>query len=51
MEYRLDGRGSNPGRATYFSLFHRVQTGSEAKIAFYPVTTGHSIPWGKAADE
>jgi hypothetical protein len=32
-----------------FSLFHRVQTGSEANPASYPTGTWGSFPRGKAA--
>jgi hypothetical protein len=35
--------GSIPGRARDFSLLHIVQTGSEARTAFYPVGTGSSF--------
>jgi hypothetical protein len=32
-----------------FSLHHRVQTGSGAHPASYPMGTSGSLPWGKAA--
>jgi hypothetical protein len=36
-------------RAENFSHRHRVQTGSEAYPASYPMDTGGSFPGGKAA--
>jgi len=45
---RLDDRGLGSG-AGNFSLLHRVQTGSEARPASYPMGTGGSFPGGKAA--
>jgi ribosomal protein S30 len=41
--------GSNPGRRWEFSLHHRVQTGSGAHPASYPMCTTDSSPGGKAA--
>jgi hypothetical protein len=40
--------GSNPGRGWEFSL-HRVQTGSGAHPASYPMGISGSLPVGKAA--
>jgi hypothetical protein len=37
--YRLDGRGSVPGRSKRLSLLHRVQTGSGAHPTSYPMGT------------
>jgi hypothetical protein len=50
--YGLDDRGSrvrNPAEAGNFSLHHRVQNGSGAHPASYPMGTGGSLPGGKAA--
>jgi hypothetical protein len=47
LGYGLDDRGSRvrfPARAGNFSLHHRVQNGSEAHPASYPVGTGSSFP-------
>jgi hypothetical protein len=52
LGYRLDGRGSRvrfPARAGNFSLHYRVQTGSGAHPASYPMGTRGSFPGGKAA--
>jgi hypothetical protein len=38
--------GSSPGRAGNFSLHHRVQTGSGAHPASYPMGTRDSFPGG-----
>jgi hypothetical protein len=38
-----------PARAGSFSLRHRIQTGSGAHPASYPVGTGGSFPGDKAA--
>jgi hypothetical protein len=38
-----------PAEAKNFSLRHRVQTGSGAHPASYPMGTGGSFPAGKAA--
>jgi hypothetical protein len=38
-----------PAESVYFSLFHRVQTGSGAHSASYPMGTGDSFPGRKAA--
>jgi hypothetical protein len=46
-----DDRGSRvqfPARARNFSLHHRVQTGSGAHQAPYPMGTGGSFSGGKA---
>jgi hypothetical protein len=40
----MDDRVSIPGRAWNFSLHHRVQTGSGARPASYPMGTGGSFP-------
>jgi hypothetical protein len=48
----LDDRGSRvrfPAGAGNFSLHHRVQNGSEAPTASYPMGTGGFFPGGKAA--
>jgi hypothetical protein len=37
-----------PSEAVYFSLHHRVQNGSEAPLASYPMGTMGSFPRGKA---
>jgi hypothetical protein len=50
--YGLDDRGSRvrfPAWAGNFSLHHRVQTGSGAHPASYPMGTRGSFPVGKAA--
>jgi hypothetical protein len=52
LDYRLDDRDSRvrfPARAGSFSLHHRVQTGSGAHPASYPMGTRGSFPGGKAA--
>jgi hypothetical protein len=41
--YGLDGPGSTPAGARYFSVLHSVHAGSEAHPASYPVGTGGSI--------
>jgi hypothetical protein len=38
-----------PAGAGNFSLYHRVQNGSEAHLASYPMGTGGSFLRGKAA--
>jgi hypothetical protein len=48
--YRMDSRSSIPGRATDFSLFHSVQTGSCAHPASYSMGTACSFPGVKAAE-
>jgi len=40
--------GSNPKSAGYFSLHHRIQTGSGANLASYPMGKSGSFPAGKA---
>jgi hypothetical protein len=53
LGYRLDDRGSRvrfPAEAGNFSLHHRVQNGSGAHPASYPMGTRSSFPWGKAAE-
>jgi hypothetical protein len=52
LGYGLDDRGSRvrfPAGAGNFSLHHRVQNGSGAHPASYPVGTRDSFPGGKAA--
>jgi hypothetical protein len=52
LGYGLDDRGSRvrfPAGARNFSLHHRVQSGSGAHPASYPMGTRGSFPWGKAA--
>jgi hypothetical protein len=52
LVYRLDDRGSRvlfPVGAGNFSLHHRVQNGSGAHPASYPMGTRGSSPGGKAA--
>jgi hypothetical protein len=50
--YGLDDRGAGvrfPAGAGNFSLHHRVQTGSGAHPAFYPMGTGGCFPRGEVA--
>jgi hypothetical protein len=52
LGYRLDDRGSRvrfPAGAGKFSLHHRVQDGSGAHPASYPMDTRGSFRGGKAA--
>jgi hypothetical protein len=52
LGYGLDDRGSRvrfPAGAGNFSLHHRVQNGSGAHPASYPMATRGSFPGGKAA--
>jgi hypothetical protein len=52
LGYGLDDRGSRvrfPEWAGNFSLQHRVQNGSEAQPASYPMDTRGSFPGGKVA--
>jgi hypothetical protein len=52
LGYGLDDGGSRvrfPAGAGNFSLHHRVQNGSGAHQASYPMGTGDSFPGGKAA--
>jgi hypothetical protein len=52
LGYGLDDRGSRvrfPAGAGNFSFHHRVQNGSEAHPASYPVGTRGSFPGGKVA--
>jgi hypothetical protein len=52
LGYGLGDRGSTvrlPAGAGNFSLRHRVQNGSGAHPASYPMGTGGSFPGGKAA--
>jgi hypothetical protein len=52
LGYGLDDRGSKvrfPAGAVNFSLHHRVQNGSGAHPASYPLGTSGSFPEGKAA--
>jgi hypothetical protein len=51
LGYGLDDRGSRvrlPTEAGNFSLHHRVQNGSGAHPASYPMGTRGSFPGGKA---
>jgi hypothetical protein len=47
--YGLDDRTSNSCRGRVISLPYRVQTGSGAHPASYPMGTEASLPAGKAA--
>jgi hypothetical protein len=50
MGYRLDDRGSVPGRRQkYFSLLHIVQPGSGTHPGSYRIDIGVSFPRGKTA--
>jgi hypothetical protein len=52
LGYELNDRGSGvefPAGAGNFSLNHRVQNGSGAHPASYPMGTKSSFPGGKAA--
>jgi hypothetical protein len=52
LRYGLDDRGSRvrfPVGAGNFSLYHRVQNGSGAHTASYPMGTRGSFRGGKAA--
>jgi hypothetical protein len=52
LGYVLESRGSRvrfPSGAGNFSLRHRVQNGSEAQPASYPMGSRGSFPGGKAA--
>jgi hypothetical protein len=52
LGYGLDDRGSRvrfPAGAGNFCLYHRVQNGSGAHSASYPMGTRGSFPGGKAA--
>jgi hypothetical protein len=52
LGYGLDDRGSRvrfPAGAGNFSLHHRIQNGSGAHPASYPMGTRGSFPGGKAA--
>jgi hypothetical protein len=52
LGYGLDDRDSGvrfPAGAVNFFLHHRVQNGSGAHAASYPMGTGGSFPGGKAA--
>jgi hypothetical protein len=52
LGYGLDERGSRvrfPAGAGNFSLHHRIQNGSGAYPASYPMATRGSFPGGKAA--
>jgi hypothetical protein len=51
LGYGLDDLGSRvrfPAEAGNFSVHHRVQNGSGAHPAFYPMGTRGSFPGGKA---
>jgi hypothetical protein len=47
--YGLDSRGLILSRGKDFSLLHNIQTGSGAHKVSYPMSTGGSLPRGKAA--
>jgi hypothetical protein len=52
LSYGLDDQGSRvrfPARAGNFSLHHRIQNGSEAHPASYPMGTRGSFPEGEVA--
>jgi hypothetical protein len=49
MSYKLDDRGWISCRRRYFSLRHRIQTGSGVHLASYPMGTGGYFPWSKVA--
>jgi hypothetical protein len=52
LGYALDDRGSRfrfQAGVRNFSLYHRVQNGSESHSASYPMGTRGSFPGGKAA--
>jgi hypothetical protein len=52
LGYGMDDRGSRvrfPAEAGNFSLHHRIQNGSEAHPASYPMGTRGSFPGDKAA--
>jgi hypothetical protein len=52
LGYGLDDRGSRVrflAGVGNFSLHHRVQNGSGAHPAYYPMSTRGSFPGGKAA--
>jgi hypothetical protein len=52
LGYGLDDRGSRvlcPAGTENFSLHHRIQNGSGAHAASYPMGTRGSFPGGKAA--
>jgi hypothetical protein len=52
LGYGLDDQGSRvrfPAGTWNFSLHHRVQNGSRAHPASYPMGIGGSFPGGKAA--
>jgi hypothetical protein len=46
--YGMGDRDLISGRGKEFSLFHSVQTGSEAHPVSYSMDTGGSFPRGKA---
>jgi hypothetical protein len=48
IEYRQNESGLILGRVKNFSLHHRIQTGSGAHPASYPMGTKGSFPGGKA---
>jgi hypothetical protein len=56
LGYELDDRGARvrfPAEAGNFSLYHRVQNGTAAHPAFYPMGTQGLFPWkwlGREAD-
>jgi len=51
LGYGLDDRGARvPAGAGNFSLYHSVQTGSEAHPASYPMGTTGSFTGGEATE-
>jgi hypothetical protein len=48
-DYRMDGRGSIPGRGKRFSLLWSVQTGSGAHPASYLMGSWGTFPEGEAS--
>jgi hypothetical protein len=50
--YGVDDRGGGVRALVQseFSLLHIVETGSGAHPTSYPMGTGGSLPWGKAAE-
>jgi hypothetical protein len=49
LGYRLDDQGFESRQALEIFLFTRVQTGTGAHLASYPIGTRGSFPGGKAA--
>jgi hypothetical protein len=50
LRYRLDNRGSIPGRGRDSFLCHRVQADSGSHLASYSMGTVGLFPWGSEAD-